>query len=131
MELGPKQKEWIKWIRENESKYKCVNSLGSFEAGNNNLIECCILGSLLYLENKYVSNSLDLIDNSGSLCYLTGSYEELGLYDKSGTFKDKQLEYSINSKTKSLSEANDELIPWNVIANFIEDNPEAVFNKSY
>lgn len=137
MELGPRQKQWIKWIRENESKYKCVNELGTFDSARKELSECCILGSLLYKENKYKVAKIinnNLTDISGSTCFLTETYNELGLYDKGGLFKDNQLEYYVNGKTvvaHSLSEANDKLIPWSVIADFIEENPQSVFNKSY
>lgn len=139
MKLGPKQKEWIDWIRKNE-QYKCCNQLGRFNP-NNQLIECCILGSLLYttvdqkiniidFDYSLIDSSLEKTEGVESICYLKHSFEELGLYDPQGSFFNKTLVF-YDKEANSLSEANDDLIPWSIIADFVEEYPEAVFTKSY
>jgi len=140
MELGPLQKKWVQYLKDNPT-LQGSGYLGIFEEDKPK--ELCCLGAYLicYNASKNVSNKIvngnlvDDYDNSG----LSVSYDELGLLDAVGAFvffdnetfhQDMEgVDFGKNNN-RDLASANDGGVTWLEIAEFIEQQPEKVFTKS-
>lgn len=137
MELGILQKEWIKSLREHPER-QTKDILGYRE--DDGSYKACCLGELLICYRKL--QGVDLFDFNGTKDYLIDgvedygslyeSYEEFGLHTPNGAIYKLSVgndPLDIRSQN-SLAQANDNGFTWLQIADFIENNPEAVFTKS-
>ena len=66
----------------------------------------------------------------GSSDYPKNSFEDIGLITYTGEFKGDEYHQIGDNKYDCLADANDDGATWLEIAEFIENNPEVVFNKS-
>lgn len=137
-ELGPKQSQWLRFLKDKEDqrirfKLGTVNRKGQIETAS-------CLGSLLMFvkPDSYSSHSLNIVDQTeGRSSYMiaTYSYEELGLRSPMGHFVEgasivHHQSNGLRREYTSLVEANDQGVPWSVIARFVEQNPQYLFTKS-
>lgn len=138
-ELGPLQKLWIQFLREHPER-QTKDILGR-KAGDD-YVACC-LGELHLCYHRL--NNLPLpfitIDKHEFIIdtydynnlQLDASFKDYGLHDANGSFKFKHMEAVMGGGSKyytSLAIANDAGATWVQIADFIEANPECVFEKS-
>ena len=136
MKLGKIQKAWIADLRKYpERQFK--NKLG--EKNEKGEIKACCLGQALltYCEVEGIkpvweyeksNDSYVLSDFLHSEMYLVGSYNKLGLRDGAGDLLNSVV--IGNCIYSSLASMNDNDIPWSKIADYIESNPENVFQES-
>lgn len=131
MELGPIQKAWVDNLRKHPER----QATGFLGRGIPESYTACCLGEGLVTYCKMKNIKLPFIDgfiidfnedkNLKSDCILDFSYKELGLRTSTGRIIGKHL----NNRTY-LTQANDSGVSWPEIADFIEENPEAVFTHS-
>ena len=128
MKLGPVQKEWVEYLRNNPSK-QMKSCLGHVNPSNGEIIRACCLGAGLIIARKnqpdkgYDSNGVirDLDENEIINTAAIENPDLLGLHDGFGF---------IPKDAVSLAMLNDEGKTWPEIADFIEKHPEEVFSKS-
>lgn len=133
--LNKTQEQWIHFLKTNQDK-QMINHLG-FVDEEGQIKQCCCLGALLLLHkpNSYNTVSGQIVDtdgNNSSYMLLRHSYSQLHLHDASGSFTENKLQYTVNGNTieyDSLLEANDQGVPWNVIASFVEQHPQSTFTQ--
>lgn len=112
--LGPKQRKWIRELR--SKKYKqCKGELHNDKTGG-----YCCLG---------VANVCLKLGEIDSICLET-EYKSLGLNGTDGQIIDGYSFPRGNRNYTQLTEMNDKGVSFLKIAEFIEQNPEKVFNKS-
>lgn len=131
-ELGPIQKQWIEDLRKYPER-QAPYGLASRIAGE---IKACCLGQLILTdceltgkEAEWEGSTLHCFGKPGATAFVH-NYTDYGLNSLNGAIKGGYyLEYE-REKYHALAYANDRGVPWSVIADFIEQNPEAVFTKS-
>ena len=123
MELGKVQKAWVSDLRKYPERQNdgILGKVIKLKDGYN--IKCCCLGQAEITINGMPKGTS--ICSGGSSFGLEGSYKQLGLHSMRG-----DLEGGLLEGYASLASANDGGVTWEVIANFIEKNPEVVFTKS-
>lgn len=110
--LGPKQKQWIKALK--SGKYKqCKSELC-------NGVGYCCLG---------VANEIFGLKETNDQS-LENTYEKLGLYNDIGELDTSYKFPRGGTIYLDLAQMNDNNVGFKKIAEFIEKNPELVFNKS-
>jgi hypothetical protein len=131
MQLGPKQKQWVQFLRDNP-QLQMPGRLGQLVDGE--LKMCCLGACLIILDKKKLNIDNQLIDTTEFIDKtLSHSYKQMGLNSSTGELILSEINSGITSKIrykKSLAQANDNGISWLEIADFIENNPEAVFTHS-
>lgn len=150
MELGPIQKEWVKYLRAHPEQQ--VDSRLGYKQPDGRLRMCCLGAALKVFETldgtplQFTPDQLGadfvemLTDGYKDVeCFykatevLDNSYKKLGLFSASGSFHNSTgllSEVIPANHSRSLSEANDYGVTWPQIADFIESNPEIVFKES-
>lgn len=136
MKLGKLQTEWVNTLKEKPNlQYK--GQLG-MEDEDHNWKYCCLgMAEVILCESKGRKPNTKvgvlkemLFDKYGNVATI-GNYDDMGLLSKEGKFKIPAI---INGEEfYSLASANDSHetpVSWIDIANYIESNPENVFNKS-
>ncbi len=148
MELGPIQQKWVEDLMSYPER-QIKNILGRKE--DDGTIRACCLGQALLsfceiegIEPNFIRSEQDqcgsdvaefwLKDLGDESFYdeddLGSSYREIGLHDEIGKIAfGKGLSYD-GEVYSALAHANDGEVPWKVIAEFIINNPKAVFNES-
>lgn len=132
-ELGPKQKQWIKDLKKYPER-QTAYYLGSKENGK--IQACCLGQGLITLlgEEAFLGGSY-IEDGEGETSCLENSFKLLGLRSAIGTFKEKVYleEFTFprgGGGFSSLLAMNDNGVPWKVIADYMEEQPENVFKES-
>jgi hypothetical protein len=123
MELGKVQKAWVSDLRKYPERQDDGRLGKVIKLKDGYHIRCCCLGQAEITMNGMPKGTS--ICSGGSSFGLEGSYKQLGLHSMMGVFQGGLLEGH-----DSLANANDGGVTWEVIANFIEKNPEVVFIKS-
>lgn len=127
-EMGPLQKLWVKSLREHPERQMSGalgvidHQTGTYQARCLGELKMCALRSIG--ENPFNVFYRSIMDGADTAS-LSVSYEDFGLYGPLGYFDGAALKGNI-----SLANANDAGITWPEIADFIEQNPTAVFTKS-
>ena len=127
MKLGKKQQEWVNQLKKYpERQYS--SKLGHKDA-NDKIRACCLGQALICMKGRWAFDEDGEIYD-GSSDYPKNSFEDIGLITYTGEFKDGKYHQIGDCYQKSLADANDDGATWLEIAEFIENNPEVVFNKS-
>lgn len=149
MKLGPIQRKWVEDLRTYPER-QIGGELGRIE--NDGTIKCCCLGQALLslceiskedLTPNYIPGEGQVdsypevkkwLKEFGDDSYyaedeLHYSYADIGLKSPTGKLS-IPITYNNGPEFYDLAEANDSGVPWDVIADFIENNPKAVFNES-
>lgn len=135
MELGPLQKKWVTDLREHAERQTdgCLGYIGNND-GEMHL--CCLGQALITMKESEGINPIDVfvdewedwerfnLFDGCSDAELSKSYEKLGLHDDVGSFALDGVH-----ELESLADMNDQGVPWTEIADFIEENPKAVFSE--
>ena len=123
-EMGPLQKMWITSLRKHPER-QTTHELG--KGTPRNYTACC-LGELHLCAYRMKKKKLPfyngLIKDDNRNAVLSHSYEKYGLKSESGSSKISYM------NEDQLSAMNDNGATWTEIADLIENNPEAFFDKS-
>ena len=146
--LGPIQQKWVEDLISYPER-QIDNILGRKE--NDGTIRVCCLGQALLSFCEVSEISPNFIPSESDQCYsdfvefwlkdfgddscydediLINSYQKIGLHDERGSvLYEKSFSYN-GCIYPDLAGANDGGVPWKIIAEFIINNPKAVFNES-
>lgn len=136
MDLGVIQEQWLKNLEEHPERQTGGRLGRKNEDGG---YSACCLGEYLITYRKQQGLSDDeiwtgeqLLDgDSYSDVSLEESWEDMGLYNTEGNFKDNTLITASNGNAyDSLAEMNDSGITWPEIARHIRENIDLVFQHS-
>lgn len=123
MKLGPVQRKWVETLKEKPHR-QTNNVLGERKA-NGHVNACCLGQALLCLyEHKNMQLPVGKLFSGDEEGSLREHYQDLGLIDEEGSI------IGFDENYDSLAEMNDDGCTWSEIAEFIENNPEKVFNES-
>lgn len=144
MELGPLQKEWVQYLRDN-GHLQGSTHLGKKNIETGEIIQLCCLGAaeLLICKNegrepKWHDRGLlcSIGTNGISSTAVLNIPDRIGLKSTNGgiilTLSGK-LQYLAMYKNKpytSLADLNDVGMPWSDIADIIEQNVDKLFSRS-
>lgn len=135
MELGTIQKAWVQSLREHPER-QGRKQLG--EVYVDGTYKACCLGELLMVNARLkgieipIGTITDKCVGYTDTHYLNASYKKFGLRTSRGHFMlPGEIYPKIGShRYSNLAIANDEGATWSEIADFIEANPDLVFNES-
>lgn len=126
MELGPKQLEWIKSLREHPER----QLKGALGIKSHDRIQVCCLGEYGLICNviRFYPGHRELSCH-GNWRILTDVWKDIGLHSDFGDFVIYK-NYKGRNYT-SLAKMNDGGMTWSEIADYVESDPDNVFNFSY
>lgn len=128
MKLGPKQKKWIAFLKENGH----LQGVGRLGKKDGNKIELCCLGvaGLRIIRSCRWDGEILVEKEQRATGTLLDSHGEIGLLSEMGEIRYPSKYRKRTTEPPHLAEMNDEGYTWYEIACYLEAVPELFFSKS-